>query len=95
MNNFFAGVIFMKTIEYIVKDELGLHARPAGLLVKKVGAFQSKVTIGKDGQKADAKRLFAVMGLAVKQNDTIVIEVEGADEEQAAAEIQAFCEQNF
>ena len=39
----------MKTFEYTIKDELGIHARPAGLLVKEAKKFESECTITKDG----------------------------------------------
>ena len=57
----------MKEFKYTVTDPEGIHARPAGELVKKAKEFQSKITITKDGKSADVKRLFALMGLAIKQ----------------------------
>ena len=48
----------MKSFSYTVKDELGIHARPAGMLVKEVKNFQSKVTLEKDGKSVDASRLW-------------------------------------
>ena len=59
----------MKSFSYTVKDELGIHARPAGMLVKEVKNFQSKVTLEKDGKSVDASRLMAVMGMGVKKSD--------------------------
>ena len=56
----------MKSFNYTVKDEVGIHARPAGLLVKEVKKYASKVTITKDGKSADASKLMAVMSLGVK-----------------------------
>lgn len=85
----------MKTFQYKVKDELGLHARPAGLLVKCASSCESNITIDFNGKTANAKRLFAVMGLCVKQNDEIQFSVEGATEEADCAKIKEFCEQNF
>ena len=49
----------MKEFKYVIKDEQGIHARPAGLFVKEAAAFPCKVTIEKDGKEADAKRIFA------------------------------------
>lgn len=85
----------MKSFDYVIKDELGIHARPAGLLVKKAGTYSSEITITKGDKSANCKRLFALMGLAVKQGDNITVKVEGGDEEEAAVEIQNFIEQNF
>lgn len=85
----------MKEIQYVVKDSAGIHARPAGLLVKKAAEFSSKITLKKDGKSADARRLFSIMGLAVKQGDTLTIEIEGDDEAVAAEALQAFLEANL
>ncbi len=85
----------MKTFNYEIKDEIGIHARPAGLLVKEAKKYGSKVTIKKDGKAAEATKLMAVMGLGVKCKDIVEIEIEGADEEAACEAIKAFFEQNL
>lgn len=85
----------MKTFTYTVKDELGIHARPAGMLVKEVKNFQSKVTMEKDGKSVDATRLMAVMSMGVKQGQTVTITVEGEDEEAAYEAVKAFFETNL
>ena len=85
----------MKNFEYTIKDELGIHARPAGMLVKEAKKYQSKITITKDGKNVDASKLMAVMSLGVKCGQTVQVAVEGPDEEEAAAGIQAFFEANL
>ena len=85
----------MKSFEYTIKDELGIHARPAGMLVKEAKKYQSKITITKEGKTAEASKLMAVMSLGVKCGQTVQIGVEGGDEEAAAAGIQAFFEANL
>lgn len=85
----------MKNFEYTIKDELGIHARPAGMLVKEAKKYQSKITITKEGKNVDASKLMAVMSLGVKCGQTVQIAVEGPDEEEAAAGIQAFFEANL
>ena len=80
----------MKEFTHVIADPLGLHARPAGMLVKACAGFTSAVTI-----KADAKRLMAVMRLAAKQGMELTVSVEGADEEKAATELKAFLEANL
>lgn len=82
----------MTTIEYTVTDPLGLHARPAGALVKFVKGLGCPVTLQKGGKTADAAKLFAVMGLAVKGGDPIVLTVEDDDKADA---LRAFLEQNL
>ena len=85
----------MKNFEYTIKDELGIHARPAGMLVKEAKKYQSKITITKEGKTAEASKLMAVMSLGVKCGQTVQIAVEGPDEEEAAAGIKAFFEANL
>lgn len=85
----------MKSFEYTITDEVGIHARPAGILAKKVKEFNSVVTISKDGKSAEAKKLMAVMGLGVKQGQTVTVTVEGADEETAVVEIEKFFKENL
>ena len=76
----------MKEFELTVGDPLGLHARPAGLLVKQAQAFESEstLTLLRTGKEASLKRLLAVMGLAVKGGDRIRVTVQGVDEEVAS-----------
>ncbi len=84
----------MKEFQYTVKDACGIHARPAGLLVKTVKGFASTATLEKDGKSCDMRKLMALMGMGVKQGETITIKVEGDDEEVAAAAIQKFLTEN-
>ena len=53
--------MIMKEFTYTIKDEQGIHARPAGELVKAAAAYPCKVTISKDGKEVDAKRILGVM----------------------------------
>ena len=85
----------MVSFNYVVTDELGIHARPAGLLVKEAGKLGSKITVCKGEKKGDAKKIFGIMGLAVKQNDEVTITVEGDTEEADAEVIKAFFENNL
>lgn len=85
----------MKTFAYTIKDEVGIHARPAGLLAKKAKEFESVITLEKGGKTAVATKLMAIMGMGVKCGDTVNVTVEGADEEKAAAEMEAFFSANL
>ena len=84
----------MKQFTYTVKDELGVHARPAGLLVKLAKKYSSTVTREKNGKTCDMRKLMAVMGLGIKQGETITVTVEGEDETVAADEIATFLSEN-
>ena len=85
----------MKEFKYVITDPEGIHARPAGILVKQAAGYQSAVTIAKGEKSADAKRIFGVMGLGVKTGEEITITVEGADEDTAAAELETFYKENL
>ena len=85
----------MKEFRYTITDPEGIHARPAGELIKAVKDFASKITITKDGKVADAKSIFGVMGLAVKQGQEIVITAEGDDEEEAITAIEQFLKEKM
>lgn len=85
----------MKEFQYTITDPEGIHARPAGLLVKLASGFASVITVTKEEQAADAKRIFALMGLGAKQGQEITVTVSGSDEEQAATEIEKFLRENL
>jgi phosphocarrier protein HPr len=85
----------MKQFDYTIKDELGIHARPAGLLVKEAGKFTSVITLKKGDKTADLKRLFAIMGLGVKKADAVTVTVEGEDEDAALEEMKQFFDANL
>ena len=85
----------MKTFTYTIKDEVGIHARPAGLLAKAAKEFSSEILIEKGGKQVNATKLMMLMGLGVKQGDTVVFRVEGGDEEAVAAELEAYLKENL
>lgn len=85
----------MKNFSYVIKDEIGIHARPAGLLVKEAKKFNSKVVISINGKQAEATKLMAVMGLGVKCGNTVEVEITGDDEDAACDSIKAFFESNL
>ena len=74
----------MKEFTYVIKEELGLHARPAGLLVKEAKKFQSATTLAAKGKTAAAGKLIAIMSMGVKQGDEVTVQVEGPDEDAAS-----------
>jgi len=78
---------------YIVTDEDGIHARPAGALVNFAKGFAEDITVYKGEKKADAKRLMAVMSLGAKKGDTLRIVVDG--DRQVMDKVKAFFEKNF
>lgn len=86
----------MKQFQYTINDPIGIHARPAGLLVKAAKALDSDITIEKVGGKsAAATKLMALMGMGVKGGDTVVVTVEGGDEEASLQAMEQFFQENL
>jgi len=85
----------MKEFKHVIGDPLGMHARPAGMLVKAAAGYSSRIMVAAPTGSADAKRLLALMRLAAKQGAELTVTVEGADEEKAARELQAFLAENL
>lgn len=85
----------MKAFEYIITDELGIHARPAGLLVKEVKKYNAKITLSAKGKTTDAGKLMMVMGMGIKQGDVVSIQAEGEDEDAAIDAMQKLFRENL
>ena len=85
----------MKTFVYIIKDELGIHARPAGMLAKTAKALDSEITITKGERTVGAAKLMALMGLGIKCGDTITVKINGGDEAASEKVMKEFLEANL
>ena len=85
----------MEFFEYTITDPNGLHARPAGLLVKKAQEFDCEITLSCHGKAANLKKLLALMGLGVRHGDTVTVEVRGEGCGDCATALRHFFEKNF
>ena len=86
----------MIQFSYTIRDELGIHARPAGQLAKVAKSFEPTViSITKEGKTVKASQLMKLMGLAIKKGHEITITVGGELEEEAAAAMKKFLEENL
>lgn len=85
----------MKAFKYTIRNEIGIHARPAGNLVKQAKKFKSAITIKGHGKAAEATKLMALMSLGIKRGDRITVFVEGEDEEQCFEDMKEFFEANL
>jgi len=86
----------MKQFKFLVTDSVGIHARPAGLLVKSASRFSCMLTMKKsDGKSANLKKLFNVMGMGVKSGDYVTVIAEGEDEDAAIQQIKTVFEDNL
>ena len=81
----------MKEFKYVITDNEGIHARPAGELVK----LESTISIEKEGKKVDCRKLLALMGLGVKKGHEVTFTFEGADEEAACEAVSKFMQENL
>ena len=87
----------MKSFEYTITDPVGIHARPAGILVKEIknNYAGATVTVTKGDKSVNALKLMALMGMGIKQGDTVTVSVEGENEEAVCAAIEEFFKNNF
>jgi len=85
----------MKEFNYVIKDELGIHARPAGMLTKLAKTYKSEILITKGEKTIAATKLLMLMGLGVKQGEEVTVRIEGADEEAAYEGVLEFFEENL
>lgn len=74
----------MVKVIYTIKNEEGLHARPAAEFCKTASRFESKIKICKDGEEFEGKSILMVMCAGAIKGDTIEIVCDGIDEKQAA-----------
>lgn len=83
----------MREFQYTITDPEGIHARPAGELVKAAKAFSSSIKMCKDGKEGDCKRIFTIMGLTVKKGQEVTFHIEGEDEDAAYDAISKFMQE--
>ena len=85
----------MKTIVLTVKNETGLHSRPADLFVRTSKLYESAIEVHKGEKKANAKAILKLILLNVCENDQITINADGPDEEAALNDLSTLVESNF
>lgn len=85
----------MKEFTFEIKDPNGIHARPAGDVIKLIKGFSSSATIFKGDKSADMSKLFKLMGLGIKQGDMVTVKVDGEDEDACAEALSKFFEDNL
>lgn len=86
----------MKEFTCVINDELGIHARPAGMLAKEAKALgDTVITVTKGDKTVKASQLMKLMGLGVKKGDAVTIAAEGGDEDAAIEAMKVFFKDNF
>jgi phosphocarrier protein HPr len=85
--------VIERTAEIV--NRLGLHARAAAKLVHTAGAFESRVTLAKDGEEVDAKSILGILLMAAAQGSEVVVRSEGPDEQVAMDAVLALIANRF
>ena len=81
--------------EVVVKNQLGLHARPAAMFVKKATGFKSEILVIKDGEEVNGKSIMGLMMLAAAPGTTLTVTAEGSDATDALDELEKLVKSNF
>jgi phosphocarrier protein HPr len=77
----------MRSQSFTVLNPSGFHARPTKLFVQKASAFPCKVSVSKNGKKVNGKSSLSMLTLGIEQNDEVILETDGEQEEQALEEL--------
>ena len=86
----------MQSFDYTLTDPVGIHARPAALLVKEIKSHSGdKITLACNGKTANGQSLLSLMALGAKKGQTVTVQVEGADESNTAEALKAFFAANL
>ncbi len=85
----------MLSFTYIIQDELGIHARPAGALLKAAKSFKSTVTVESGEKQANVTSLMAVMRMGIKKGQEVTVKIEGEDEAECLAAMKHFFQENL
>ena len=85
----------MLTRQFQIKLDVGLHARPAALFVQTCNRFDSEIILKRDCATVNAKSIIGVMGLGVADGDEIELMIDGSDEAEAAAVMEALFDSKF
>ena len=85
----------MYTQEITVKNEVGLHARPATYFIQKANEYKSGIWVEKEERRVNAKSLLGVLSLGIAKDTVITLIADGADEQEAVAALVDLIENNF
>ncbi len=81
--------------EVVVRNQVGLHARPATFFIQKANEFKSLIFIEKDERRVNAKSLLGVLSLGIEGGTKIKIMADGADDKDAVTELVKLIESGF
>ena len=81
--------------EITVKNEVGLHARPATYFIQKANEFKSGIWVEKEERRVNAKSLLGVLSLGIVKGTVITVIADGADEQEAVEALATLIDNNF
>ncbi|MFX0183448.1 MAG: HPr family phosphocarrier protein [Candidatus Hodarchaeota archaeon] len=79
----------------VLKNRVGLHARPAALFVRTAKKYRSDILVEKSGKKADAKKILGVLGLGAEKGDKITVYIDGPDAEEVKEILHSMIQDKF
>lgn len=85
----------MKKATFIIENTMGIHARPAGEIVKLAAKFDSEIMLYGNGKEAKAKGLLMIMAMGIRKGQELVVTVDGSDEDEALKAFQVLISENF
>ena len=81
--------------EAVIKNQVGLHARPATFFIQKANEFKSSIWIEKDERRVNAKSLLGVLSLGIVKGTTVTLVSDGPDEQEAIDTLVALINSDF
>lgn len=85
----------MYKVETELKNETGLHARPASLFVKESVKYSSEIKVVKDGREYNAKSIMGILSIGAGKGDRLTIVAEGRDEKEAVEALSKLVNSEF
>ncbi len=85
----------MKKKELLIENKLGLHARAAAQIVKSASGYSSKIVLSKDNLEVDGKSIMGIMMLAAAKGSSVLVQINGDDEDQALAGLERLFKDRF
>jgi|ERR1035437_5991396 phosphocarrier protein len=83
------------TKDFLVKNKLGIHARPAAMFVKTANRFSCDIFVEKDGEKVNGKSIMGLMMLAAGPGSKVTVHAQGHDAHQALADLEILINRKF
>jgi phosphocarrier protein len=78
-----------------IKNNVGLHARPATFFIQKANSYRSSIWVEREDRRVNAKSLLGVLSLGIVKGTTITLIADGADEEEALSGLAELVDTGF